>query len=291
MRAMRRILIPALALSGLALGAIWLVPVLRSQGVPPEEVRFEEYERNVTSEYGEDGVIEKLFEVIEPTSRFAVEFGASDGSFLSNTANLIVNHGWGALLIEGLPAYHEILRKNYERYPRVTTLAAWVYPGNVEILFEENGVPEDLDLLVIDIDSNDYYVWKVIHNFRPKVVQIEINPYFPPPQRMVIRFHPLNFWDETDYAGASIVSMIRLGKKKGYEPVYNTGGFNLFFVDRKFYPRFGIEDNSAEALYKKWQPKADRYNRDPQGRGEVPFENPYLDAGHIMIEKKFILDR
>jgi hypothetical protein len=61
-------------------------------------------------------------------------------------------------------------------------LKEWVYPGNVEILFEEAGVPGDLDLLVIDIDSNDYYIWKVIHNFRSKVVMIEINPYFPPPQ-------------------------------------------------------------------------------------------------------------
>ena len=280
-----------LVLLGLALGALWLFPSVRFRILPPEEVRFEQYERSVSSEYGEDGVIEKIFEMIEPTTRFAVEFGAADGVFLSNTLNLIVNHGWSALLIEGLPRYAELLRKNYKHLPRVKTLEAWVYPGNIEILFEENGVPEDFDFLVIDIDSNDYYVWKVIENFRPKVVQIEINPYFPPPQLMVIDFHPMNFWDETDYAGASIVSMIRLGKKKGYEPIYNTGGFNLFFVDREYYPRFGIKDNSPLALYKKWQPRADQWNRDPQGRGDAPFENPFLDSGHIEIPKKFIFDR
>ncbi len=287
---MRKAVIPLLGLLGLAVGVSWLFPSIRFRLLPPEEVRFEQHERSVFSEYGEDGVIEKIFEIIEPTTRFAVEFGAADGVWLSNTLNLIKNHGWSALLIEGQPEYAELLRQNYKT-PRVKTLEAFVYPGNVEILFEENGVPEDFDFLVIDIDSNDYYVWKVMENFRPKVVQIEINPYFPPPQLMVIDFHPLNFWDETDYFGASMESMIRLGKKKGYEPIYNTGGFNLFFVDREYYPRFGIKDNSASALYKKWQPQADQWNRDPQGRGDAPFENPFLDSGQIEIPKKFIFDR
>ncbi len=288
---MQKIAIPVVVLLGLALGAAWFFPSIRYRLLPPEEIHFEQYERNVRSEYGEDGVIEKIFEVIEPTTRFAVEFGAADGAFLSNTANLIVNHNWSALLIEGLHAYAEVLHENYKHLPRVKTLEAWVFPGNIEILFEENGVPEDFDFLVIDIDSNDYYVWKVIENFRPKVVQIEINPYFPPPQLMVIDFHAMNFWDETDYFGASIESMIRLGKKKGYEPIYSTGGFNLFFVDRKYYPLFGIKDNSPKALYKKWQPRADEWNRNPEGRGDVPFEKPHLDVGHIVIRKKFIFDR
>jgi hypothetical protein len=161
----------------------------------------------------------------------------------------------------------------------------------IEELFEEAGVPEDLDFLVIDIDSNDYYIWKVIHNFRPKGVQIEINPYFPPSQLVVIDFHPLNYWDYTDYASASIASMIKLGKKKGYEPVYNTGGFNLFFVDRKYYARFGIKDNSPEALYKKWRQDANKFNRHPEGRGEVPFSKPYLEWGPTKIKKKFIFGR
>jgi hypothetical protein len=301
---MKRIVLSKLILVCLALPASTMVscegtqspaaetPAISPVSVAPEEVHFEDYEKNVRSEYGEDGVLEKIFEMIEPTAKYAIEFGASDGAFLSNTANLIVNHGWGALLIEGLHAYAEVLHQNYKDYPRVKTLEAYVYPGNVEILFEENGVPKDFDLLVIDIDSNDYYVWNVIHYYRPKVVQIEINPYFPPPQLMVIDFHPFNYWDESDYFGASIESMIKLGKKKGYEPIYVTsGGFNLFFVDRKFYARFGIKDNSAAALYKKWKPKADQWNRAPHGRDGAPFEKPFLDIGDVQVPKKFLFDR
>lgn len=208
-----------------------------------------EHERKVFSQFGEDGVIERIFEIIPPTNKFAVEFGAVDGVKNSNTRNLIINHGWSALLIEGANTA-AALKKNYEAVERVKTLRAWVYPGNVEILFEENGVPEDLDFLVIDIDSNDYYVWRAIQSFRPKVVQLEANPAFPPPQRMVIQFHPMNYWDGSDYYGASAQSLYELSKKKGYELIYHSrDGNNIFFVDRQYYDRFGIEDNSPDKIY------------------------------------------
>jgi len=177
-------------------------------------------ERKVFSQFGEDGVIEKIFEVIEPGPKFAVEFGAADGVKGSNMRNLVVNHGWSTFQIEGNPQLAKTLAKNYRDYPTTKTLQAWVWPGNIEILFEENGVPKDLDFLVIDIDSNDYYVWRAIRDFRPKVVMIETNLAFPPPQRMVVDFHPMNYWDGTLYFGASLQSLDELAKTKGYQLLY-----------------------------------------------------------------------
>lgn len=267
--------------------------VLPACSDPVAPVDFSKYERSVFSQHGEDGVIEKIFELIEPTHRYAVEFGAGNGIRNNNTRNLMLNKGWRGLQIEGDPERAAEARAAFADLPQVKVLEAWVYPGNIETLFEDNGVPLDFDLLVIDIDSNDYYIWKVIHKFRPKVVEIEINPFFPPPQLMVIKFHPLNFWDHTDYSGASIASMIKLGKEKGYEPLYvPDGGFNLFFVDQRYFDRFGIADNSPAALYKTANAEAEHYfNRDPHGRGEVPFEDPYLDFGHVKIKKEFLFDR
>lgn len=146
-----------------------------------EPIDLRTAEGQVFSQFGEDGVIEKIFEIIEPTHKYVVEFGAHDGITNSNARNLVLNHGWGGFLIEGGPARAKKLHVAYSDYPAVKTLEAWVYPGNIEILFEDYGVPKDLDLLVIDIDSNDYYIWNVIHQFRPKVVMIEANPHFPPP--------------------------------------------------------------------------------------------------------------
>jgi len=151
----------------------------------PDEVDLSKFERSVYSQGGEDGVLEKVFELIEPTSRFAIEFGCADGVTGSNVRHLITNLGWSGLLMDGDTKALEKARKAYEGFPKAKIVEAWVYPGNVETLFEKNGVPRDLDLLVIDIDSNDYYVWQAVHDYRPKVVLIEFNAGFPPPQKAV----------------------------------------------------------------------------------------------------------
>jgi len=281
---------------------------------PPEPVDFGAVERRVYSQFGEDGVIEKIFEIIEPTEKYAVEFGAHNGIHGSNTRRLILDEGWSAFLIEGEEKKAKKLRDNYRDFPRVVTQQAWVYPGNIEILFEEAGVPRDLDLLVIDICSNDYYVWRAIRDYRPKVVMIEVNPVFPPPQLMVIDFHPMNYHDNTDYFGASLQSLYNLAKKKGYELVYHTSeGVNAFFVDAKYFDRFGIEDNSPTTLFNRpgesFGERApenaperksatrsilvDLWDRAPQGRDGVPFAPGHatLTWDHLEIPKRFRFDR
>jgi hypothetical protein len=269
----------------------------------PDEIDFLKYETSAFSQGGEDGVLEKIFSTIDPTQHYVVEFGCSDGVTYSSSRNLIVNHGWSGLLMDGDHDAIEKARKAYEKYPRAKIVEAWIYPGNVETLFEQHGVPTDLDLLVIDIDSNDYYVWRVIHEFRPKVVEIEFNASFPPPQKAVVQFHPLNYWDHSDYYGASIQSLYELGKKKGYELVYCTkGGLNLFFVDKQYYARFGIRDNSPAKLYRPPLYGVGKGGRAPNGRGHPPWDTwedekdgqrtkPYLKDltwKEISIPKKFV---
>lgn len=246
---------------------------------PVDPVYLAKHEGQVYSQFGEDGVLEKIFELVPPGPRFAVEFGSGDGVSLSNSRNLILNHGFGALLIEGdedLAAYGA---EAYANFPRVESLHAWVYPGNVEILFEEHGVPTDLDLLSIDIDSNDYYVWRAITEFRPKVVLIEYNPGFPPPSKRVVEFSPFNYWDGSDYYGASIQSLYELGKKKGYELVHvESHGANLFFVAAEYYPRFGLADNSPSLLYRLPTYGVQGAGRAPNGLG-WPAWDIYTEPG------------
>jgi hypothetical protein len=273
---------------------VLLVGCDRSQGKPSEPVDLESEERSVFSQFGEDGVIEKIFEVIEPGPKFAVEFGAHDGVNNSNMRNLVLNHGWDSFQIEGNPNRARELEENYEDYPGTKTLEAWVWPGNIEILFEENGVPKDLDLLVIDIDSNDYYVWRAIHDFRPKVVMIEGNYFFPPPERVVIDYHPMNYWDGTYYVGASLQSLTDLANKKGYELLYQMSeGPNVFFVDKQYFDRFGIEDNSTEAIYRTKGPLVMDRESVSWGRNGVPWPEgkDKLTWDKLEIEKKFIRDR
>lgn len=230
-------------------------------------VDLDQFENQVYSQGGEDGVIEKIFEIIEPTTHYAVEFGAADGLHGSNVRRLY-EKGWGGLQIEGNPVYFQKLVENSKTFPKVVNLNAWVWPGNIEHLFEMAGVPPDLDFLVIDIDSNDYWIWKVIHDFRPKLVQIEYNAAFAPPESAVVRYHPMNHADSTDYYGASIQALYDLGKKKGYELVHaSRNGVNLFFVDKKYFDRFGIQNNSPEVFYRAPEFGYKQGGRAPNGRG------------------------
>jgi hypothetical protein len=268
------------------------VPLLliSSLSVTAAELDLTQYERSVYSQFGEDGVVQKIFEIIDPTHQYAVEFGASDGVENNNMRRLVLEEGWGGLQIEGDRAQARALARNYAEHPRVKTMQAWIYPGNIEILFEEAKVPKNFDYLVIDIDSNDYYVWRAIRDYRPKVVQIEYNSAFPPPELAVVEFHPMNYWDGTDYHGASIQSYYELGKKKGYELIYgNTAGNNLIFVDAQYYPLFGLEDNSPERFYRPPAFGVKAGGRAPNGRGLPRFESrPVLQWRNLKIKKKMV---
>jgi hypothetical protein len=247
---------------------------------PADFVDLRSAEGNVFSQSGEDGVLQAIFSIIEPTSKYSVEFGCGDGVTLSNTRNLLINHGWSGLMMDGDHAKIEAARKSYEKLPRVKVVEAWVYPGNIETLFEQNGVPADVDLVSIDIDSNDYYIWRVMHEYRPKVVVIEYNAGFPPPKKAVVAFHPLNYWDGSDYFGASIQSLYELGKKKGYELIYASAlGLNLYFVDKQYFARFGIRDNSPAKLYRMPGPNNPGFGRAPNRMGHPSIDYEIVKDG------------
>lgn len=263
----------------------------RCPWLAPREVRLSQFESSVYSQGGEDGILQEIFSIIEPTTRYAIEFGAGDGLAFSNVRNLYLHHGWRGLMIEGDPEKAAGLRRNYLGCAGVETLQAWVFPGNVETLFAQHNVPHDLDLLVIDIDSNDYYVWRAIREYRPKVVQIEYNGMFAPPQRMVIDFHPMTYWSGKDFHfGASLQSLYELGRHKGYELVgTNLRGVNAFFVEQAYYSRFGIKDNSPARLFHPhvfgtpFTPEAAR-------RGLVPISGD-LVLPETTIRKRFHFDQ
>jgi hypothetical protein len=187
-------------------------------------------EANVFSQSGEDGAVRAIFEVMGTDSRHAVEFGAGNGVYLSNTRSLILQ-GWSACLIESDPVKAKNARLAYatHAYPNVQIHNVHILPGNIEELLKD--VP-DRDLMSIDLDSNDYYVRAAIERVRPRVLLMEYNASFPPPIRRVVKYHPANYWDGSDYFGASLQSLVELNKQKGYELIHCTHlGINAIFVE------------------------------------------------------------
>ncbi len=211
---------------------------------PATKTGLNVYARNVSSQYGEDGIIEKALELIGACNGWAVEFGAADGKYCSNTRNLIEAKGYSTVLIEADQALFLDLARTYESNAKVIPVNALVGFENhngLDQLLKPFPIPLDFDLLSIDVDGNDYHCWKAVNFYRPKIVVIEFNPTIP--NSVVFIQSP----DMHVSQGSSISAIDALAKSKGYELIATTFA-NAVFVDRKYYNLFGVEDNSVGVL-------------------------------------------
>ncbi len=193
--------------------------------------RLARHENRIFSQNGEDGILEEIFRRIGTTNRFFCEFGVQANE--NNSLYLLVK-GWRGAWLEGSAEQVTELQRIMAPQIHNGQLAlrqAFITAENIEGLFRELQVPADLDLLSIDIDGNDYWVWKALTAYRPRVVSIEYNPIFPPHVPWVMKYNPTHQWQEDSYQGASLKSLEMLGSSKGYRLVgCDLTGTNAFFV-------------------------------------------------------------
>jgi hypothetical protein len=162
------------------------------------------YERLMGSQQGEAGLIDEIFRYIGATNRYFVDFGTACA--WSNQAHLVRYYGWRGLGMEGRdcgdPAHKQEL----------------VNAENIMGLLTKYSVPEDYDLLNVDIDSNDFWVWQQIDEaqFKARVVVIEVSWAAEPTLALSIKYNPAQRWNGNQYMGATVGAMKILGEKKGY---------------------------------------------------------------------------
>lgn len=176
------------------------------------------FEWKVFSESGEDGILQGIFSKIGTTNKFCVEFGAGDG-IGCNTGLLITKLGWKGLQMD--------VREDVMHWVKRETVTA----ENINELFSTYQVPKEFDLLSIDVDFNDYWIWKALAGYSPRVVVIEYNASIPAHESKASVYDPNGVWDGTNYFGGSLKAMDELGKQKGYTLIgCNKKGVNAFFV-------------------------------------------------------------
>lgn len=194
---------------------------------------------SVHSQFEEDGILLVLFALLGMTNRQCIELCCGDG-IESNSANLILNHGWNGILCDGDPANVGAARRFFRRCRTTkvwppTIAHSWLTAENVNSVLEAHGAHPEPDLLSIDVDGNDYWLWKAIDVISPRVVVIEINHLWGDDRAVTVPYDP-RFQAEftahgSDYGGASLPAMIKLGREKGYRLVaVNRVATNAFFV-------------------------------------------------------------
>lgn len=200
---------------------------------------------NVTSEHGEDGVLESIFQIIGDGNKWCVELGALNGKHGSNVWHLVKEHVWSGVLIEADRTYFEKLQKEYSDIDRAHCINAFVsFEGedSLDKVFARTPLPRVFDLFSLDIDGNEYHLWDSMHEYRPRVMLVEFNPSIP---NDVIFVQPR---DMKVFQGSSLSAFVELGKRKGYELIAANES-NAFFVIKELFSQFSIADNSIDTLH------------------------------------------
>lgn len=231
------------------------------------------YEQQVFSQGGEDGIIAEIFRRIGVTNRIFVECAPGNG-LECNTLYLLAQD-WTGLWVEASPKHVRTIRQTFKKKLSQNALrlqSQQVTAENIESVLDEVSLPADFDLLSIDLDRNDYWVWSRIERYRPRVVVIEYNAIFPPGCRWVVEYKPEAVWDETSNFGASLTALEQLGAEKGYKLVGCTlAGTNAFFirddlVGSHFLDPFTAENHYEPPRYYLTLAKAGHRRSAPSGR-------------------------
>lgn len=206
-------------------------------------INLSDFEHSVFSQNGEDGILEKLFEVLGILNEGTYVELAVDHDSEGNTPYFRENYGWkGVSLDSGF------------QDPSINVYKEAVTVENVNEILENYDTPYEFDLLSIDLDYNDFHVWKAIDDsYRPKVVIIEYNSSLQPTEDLVVVYNATKGWDGSNYFGGSLLAFTRLANEKGYSLI-NTDkkGVNAIFVRNDLVPASPsiFQDiNNVEALY------------------------------------------
>ena len=212
---------------------------------------LERFGYKVFSQNDEDGIISEIFNRIGVTGKRFVEFGVERG--LESNGHFLLHKGWSGVWIEGSKKHCAQIRKLFRKpieQKRLVVENSFITAKNIDALIGKHITERQIDLLSIDIDGNDYHVWKAIKCVDPRVVVIEYNSLFPPEYEWVMPYNAGHAWDKTDNAGASLKSLELLGESLGYQLVgTNVSGVNAFFVRKELAKGLFVHPATAEALY------------------------------------------
>jgi hypothetical protein len=124
-----------------------------------------------------------LSTILEVKTQSIIDIGCGNG-INGNSANLIINHGFKALLID---AHQSSIDRGHHFYSRIpllfnnppTFLGNFLNRDNINKIIPESFKGE-LDILSIDIDSIDLHILEAISCVSPRIIVLEFNNAWGP---------------------------------------------------------------------------------------------------------------
>ncbi|MCU0782485.1 MAG: hypothetical protein MUF81_00270 [Verrucomicrobia bacterium] len=187
----------------------------------------------IYSNFDEQVMINKYVNRLGIKNRLCVDIAAGDGISMSNTYRLFKD-GWKGLAVEYDAVRFARLANAYKNHPDVYLAKCKVTPVNVVALLKANQLPADFGFLNLDIDGYDYFVLaKILAEFRPFLICVEINEKIPPPIKFTVKWDSNYCWQGDHFYGQSISQLYTLCLERNYSLVevhYN----NAFLVPSEF---------------------------------------------------------
>lgn len=236
-----------------------------------------ENEFRVFSQWGEDGIIQYLVSAVNIDRKIFIEFGVQNYTE-SNTRFLLINNNWSGLIIDSDQAHIDYIRSDplYWQY-NLKSEKAFITCENINALISAAGIQGEVGLLSIDIDGNDYWVWKAIEVISPVIVIVEYNARFGVDAAVTVPYDPGFIREHAHpsrlYFGASLKALFLLGEEKGYAFVgCNSAGNNAFFVRRDRMPDSVPSLSVSEGFVRH------QYRESRDALGQLTFDSPDVEA-------------
>ncbi|MFH1442331.1 MAG: hypothetical protein ABIH18_09885 [Candidatus Omnitrophota bacterium] len=212
----------------------------RNKGIN-EFTSLKEFEFKAFSQWGEDGIIQYLIRQIEIPNKIFIEFGVEDYTEAS-TRFLLTNDNWSGLVMDSSKSNIDFIKSDdiYWRYD-LKAVCSFITKDSINQLIRQNIKEKEAGLLVIDIDGNDYWIWKAIDAVNPRIVVCEYNGIFGCEHFITIPYEEKFNRNKKHYSdlywGASLPALCLLAQEKGYVFVgCNSNGNNAFFIRKDVCP-------------------------------------------------------
>jgi hypothetical protein len=254
---------------------------------------FKPFGKRVHSQMEEDGIIEHIFTIVPPASRYFVEIGLSppqnyvpdpktilqqikDANAAVNDTETVLpqSPAWSSFAdpdegkLEGNTVWlrekgwRGLMLDAGDYGPEFDLKAEFIEPMNINSILRKYNVPRDCDLISIDVDGQDFWIWMAV-DWRPVLFILEYNAnHIGIDNCITVPYDPKFRWDGSTWYGASLGALVKCGNNKGYTLVY-TNGVNAFFVRTDLIANAEDFDPAKIAVW------GQQHNPDPLGRPYV----------------------
>lgn len=200
-------------------------------------------EVKVYSQWGEDGILDYICELIELAKPRVLEIGA--GNFLECNSRFIAEFRNASVVAVDARAdllnapLHSLKWKNH-----IELVNEWITPDNINsiIEFAEQNI-NSVDIFSLDLDGNDYWILESANLSQFKIVVVEYNALFGSSYEVTVprndRFERHKQHASGLYYGASLKAFVELLEHKGFIFIgTNRSCVNAFFIKKNLRSKF-----------------------------------------------------